>query len=62
MLALAFLAPVVWALVSAFKPATQIISDPLGVDPSAFTVENFRRMFTDVPIGRGSSTRPSCWW
>lgn len=52
-LALAFLAPVVWALVSAFKPATQIISDPLGVDPSAFTVENFRRMFTDVPIGRG---------
>lgn len=53
LLALAFLAPVVWALVSAFKPATQIISDPLGLDPSALTLENFRRMFADVPIGQG---------
>ncbi|VTR76648.1 carbohydrate ABC transporter permease [Cellulomonas hominis] len=53
LLALAFLAPVVWALVSAFKPATQIVSDPLGLDPSALTLENFRRMFADVPIGQG---------
>ena len=52
-LALAFLAPVVWALVSAFKPATQIVADPLGLDPSSLTLENFRRMFADVPIGRG---------
>lgn len=52
-LALAFLAPVVWALVSAFKPATQIVGDPLGLDPSALTLENFRRMFADVPIGQG---------
>jgi ABC-type glycerol-3-phosphate transport system permease component len=53
LLALAFLAPVVWALVSAFKPATQIVSDPLGLDPSSLTLENFRRMFADVPIGQG---------
>jgi ABC-type glycerol-3-phosphate transport system permease component len=53
LLALAFLAPVVWALVSAFKPATQIISDPLGPDPASLTLENFRRMFADVPIGQG---------
>jgi ABC-type glycerol-3-phosphate transport system permease component len=53
LLAAAFLAPVVWALLSAFKPATQIVSDPLGFDPSTLTAENFRRMFADVPIGQG---------
>jgi ABC-type glycerol-3-phosphate transport system permease component len=53
LLALAFLAPVVWALVSAFKPAAQIISDPLGFDPTTFTLENYQRMFADVPIGHG---------
>ena len=52
-LTLAFLAPVVWALVSAFKPANAIISDPLGFDPSTVTLENFRKMFADVPIGQG---------
>lgn len=53
LLALAFLAPVVWALVSAFKPASQIISDPLAFDPATFTLDNYRRMFADVPIGQG---------
>ncbi len=53
LLAAAFLAPVVWALVSAFKPAGQIISDPLGLDPGALTLDNYTRMFADVPIGRG---------
>ena len=52
-LTLAFLAPVVWALVSAFKPANAIVSDPLGFDPSTVTLENFRKMFADVPIGQG---------
>ncbi len=52
-LALLFLAPVVWALLSSFKPPTQIISAPLGLEPSAFTLENFRSMFADVPIGQG---------
>lgn len=48
-----FLAPVVWAVVSSFKPAATIVNDPLGLDVSALTVDNFRRMFTDVPIGHG---------
>lgn len=52
-LTLAFLSPVVWALVSAFKPAASIISAPLAFDPSALTLENYTRMFADVPIGRG---------
>jgi len=53
LLTLAFLSPVVWALVSAFKPAGSIISAPLAFDPSALTLENYTRMFADVPIGRG---------
>ena len=53
LLALAFLAPVAWALISAFKPATQIISDPVGLDLTALTLDNYRRMFADVPIGQG---------
>ncbi|RHA37059.1 carbohydrate ABC transporter permease [Cellulomonas rhizosphaerae] len=52
-LALAFLAPVAWAVISAFKPAAQIINDPLGFDPSSATLDNFTRMFADVPIVRG---------
>ena len=53
LLMVAFLAPVVWTLVSAFKPANDIISNPLGFNPSAFTFENYRQMFADVPIGSG---------
>ncbi|MCX7521404.1 carbohydrate ABC transporter permease [Microbacterium sp. STN6] len=52
-LTLAFLAPVAWALVSAFKPAAEIISDPLGLDLRGLTLDNFRGMFHDVPIGSG---------
>ncbi|MBN9327406.1 MAG: sugar transporter [Cellulomonas sp. 73-145] len=53
LLTLAFLAPVVWAVISAFKPAGQIVSSPLSLDPSQLTVSNFTAMFSDVPIGRG---------
>lgn len=53
LLTLAFLAPVVWAVISAFKPAGQIVSSPLSLDPSRLTVHNFTAMFSDVPIGRG---------
>ncbi|MFF9565208.1 carbohydrate ABC transporter permease [Leifsonia sp. NPDC014704] len=52
-LTVAFLAPVVWAILSAFKPAGDIIRDPLGFDPARFTLENFRGMFQDVPIASG---------
>ncbi len=49
----AFLAPVAWALVSAFKPAGDIVSSPLTFDPGSFTLDNYRAMFQDVPIGQG---------
>jgi ABC-type glycerol-3-phosphate transport system permease component len=52
-LTVAFLAPVAWAVVSAFKPAGDIIRDPLGFNPATFTLDNFRGMFQDVPIASG---------
>jgi len=53
LLTLVFLSPVVWAIVSSFKPAADIIRDPLGFDPSLFNFDNFERMFGDVPLGSG---------
>jgi len=53
LLTLGFLAPVAWAILSAFKPAIEIIRDPLGFDPTTFTLDNFTEMFSDVPIGLG---------
>ncbi|WP_248305671.1 carbohydrate ABC transporter permease [Agromyces sp. H66] len=53
LLTLAFLAPVAWAVVSAFKPAVEIIRDPLGFDPTRFTTDNFVAMFSDVPLASG---------
>lgn len=52
-LTFAFLSPVAWAVLSAFKPAAEIIRSPLTFDPSTFTLSNFAGMFTDVPIGSG---------
>lgn len=53
LLTVAFLAPVVWALLSAFKPANDIIRSPLLFDPSTFTLDNYTAMFEDVPIASG---------
>ncbi|GAB3391925.1 carbohydrate ABC transporter permease [Amycolatopsis echigonensis] len=52
-LTVALLAPVAWAILSSFKPAGEIIRHPLGFDPATFTLDNFRGMFQDVPIGSG---------
>ncbi|WP_236795726.1 carbohydrate ABC transporter permease [Amycolatopsis sp. GM8] len=52
-LTVALLAPVAWAVLSSFKPAGEIIRDPLGFDPATLTFANFRGMFQDVPIGSG---------
>jgi multiple sugar transport system permease protein len=52
-LTLAFLAPVAWAVLSAFKPANDIIRNPLVIDPGTFTLDNFIGMFQDVPIAHG---------
>ncbi|WP_166853116.1 carbohydrate ABC transporter permease [Isoptericola sp. BMS4] len=53
LLLVAFLAPVAWALVSAFKPAADIVNAPLTFDPSRFTLDNYTAMFQDVPIANG---------
>ncbi|MEU6860115.1 carbohydrate ABC transporter permease [Glycomyces sp. NPDC046736] len=53
LLLVAFLAPVAWALLSAFKPANEIIRNPLAFDFTTFTLDNYTAMFQDVPIGQG---------
>lgn len=52
-LAVAFLAPVAWAVLSAFKPANDIIRHPLEFDLGTFGLDNFVGMFHDVPILHG---------
>lgn len=53
LLTLAFLSPVAWAILSAFKPAIDIIRHPLAFDVTRFTLDNFAEMFADVPIAQG---------
>lgn len=48
-----FLGPVVWAVLSSFKPPNDIIRSPLAFDMSSATLENYRRMVEDVPLARG---------
>ncbi|MBU2666879.1 carbohydrate ABC transporter permease [Actinoplanes bogorensis] len=52
-LALLFLYPIWWALSSSIKPAAEIISDPLGFHLGDATLDGYRAMFADVPIGTG---------
>jgi len=52
-LTILFLAPVAWTILSAFKPANDIVSDPLAFNPARFSLENYRQMFTDIPIASG---------
>ncbi|MDP4502569.1 carbohydrate ABC transporter permease [Nonomuraea turcica] len=51
LLAIVFLYPIWWAVSSSLKPAAEIISDPLSI--GALTLDNYRAMFADVPIGTG---------
>lgn len=48
-----FLAPVLWAILSAFKPANDIIRYPLVFDLTTFSLDNFIQMFQDVPLAHG---------
>ncbi|WP_043621767.1 carbohydrate ABC transporter permease [Nonomuraea candida] len=50
-LAIVFLYPIWWAVSSSFKPAAEIISSPLSI--GELTLDNYRAMFADVPIGTG---------
>ncbi|MET9244518.1 carbohydrate ABC transporter permease [Nonomuraea sp. NPDC051941] len=51
LLAIVFLYPIWWAVSSSLKPAADIIADPLSI--GALTLDNYRAMFADVPIGTG---------
>ncbi|WP_214415226.1 carbohydrate ABC transporter permease [Sphaerisporangium fuscum] len=51
LLAIAFLYPIWWAVSSSLKPAADIIAEPLSI--GAPTLDNYRAMFADVPIGTG---------
>lgn len=53
LLMIGFLAPVAWGVLSAFKPANDIIRAPLVFNPGEFTLDNYIAMFQDVPIGQG---------
>ena len=48
-----FLAPVAWAILSGFKPASEIVRSPLDFDQSTLTLDNYRAMLSDVPILSG---------
>lgn len=52
-MAVLFLYPIWWAISSSVKPAASIISDPLGFDVSSLSLDGYRAMFADVPIGTG---------
>jgi multiple sugar transport system permease protein len=45
--------PLIWMLASAFKPGASILTDPLSFRPGDFTLDNFRALFADQPVGRG---------
>ncbi|MEV4565360.1 carbohydrate ABC transporter permease [Nonomuraea sp. NPDC049419] len=51
LLAIAFLYPIWWAVSSSLKPAAEIITSPLSLGEP--TLDNYRAMFADVPIGTG---------
>lgn len=51
-LAVIMVAPLVWTLATAFKPASEILSGALSLIPDSPTLDNFARVFQDVPFGR----------
>ncbi|MFC5825156.1 carbohydrate ABC transporter permease [Nonomuraea insulae] len=51
LLAIVFLYPIWWAVSSSLKPAAEIITSPLAI--GELTLDNYRAMFADVPIGTG---------
>ncbi|MBQ1092827.1 carbohydrate ABC transporter permease [Streptomyces sp. B93] len=52
-LALLFAYPIWWAITSSFKPPNEIVRAPLSFSPGSATLDNYRAMFHDVPIGTG---------
>jgi multiple sugar transport system permease protein len=51
--ALVFLYPMWWAVSSSLKVPATIITEPLAFNPLEATLESYRAMFEDVPLGTG---------
>lgn len=49
-LAIFFLAPMVWSVANSFKPAAAALADPVSLFSSRFSIENYRRLET---VGAG---------
>ncbi|KNY05461.1 ABC transporter permease [Microbacterium sp. GCS4] len=45
-------APLVWTISTSLKPATEILSGALNLIPANPTIENYLRVFDEVPFGR----------
>ena len=52
-LALFFLFPLAWMMLSSFKPGQQIASAPLYFDVSTFSLQNYEDMLANVPLWVG---------
>ena len=50
LLAIFFLAPMVWSVANSFKPAAAALADPVSLFSSRFSIENYRRLET---VGAG---------
>ncbi|MDI3102181.1 carbohydrate ABC transporter permease [Streptomyces rochei] len=52
-LAVLFAYPIWWAISSSLKPANDIVRSPLSFSPGSLTLDNYRAMLDDVPLGTG---------
>ena len=52
-LAVLFAYPIWWAISSSLKPPHDIVRDPLSFSFGSVTLDSYRAMFHDVPIGTG---------
>ncbi|WP_225625919.1 carbohydrate ABC transporter permease [Streptomyces werraensis] len=52
-LAVVFAYPIWWAITSSLKPPNDIVRTPLSLSPGSLTLDNYRAMLHDVPIGTG---------
>lgn len=52
MLALIFLGPYIYLLLTSFKPSSEAVSAPPTLWPSKFSLENYYQMIKQLPIGK----------
>ena len=49
-LAIVFMVPLYWLLMSSFRPSERIFADAGDFIPDALTLDNFKRLFADAPF------------